>query len=125
MNGKKIKDLPPSWRPDLKEDIDLIEELTRIKGYDKVPSINPEKETAFPMSIISLIIRFDGFNKNWKKINVRREVKITKTILKYNKGSLWSIVYSVSIRLERGENVRICSINVIVSLCIIDRLKKL
>ena len=42
--GKKIKVLPPSWRPDLKEDIDLIEELTRIKGYDKVPLINPEKE---------------------------------------------------------------------------------
>ena len=44
MGGKKIKVLPPAWRPDLKEDIDLIEELTRIKGYDKVPLINPEKE---------------------------------------------------------------------------------
>ena len=31
-------------RQDIKEDIDLIEELTRIKGYDKVPLINPEKE---------------------------------------------------------------------------------
>ena len=44
ISGKKIKVLPPTWRPDLKEDIDLIEELTRIKGYDKVPLINPEKE---------------------------------------------------------------------------------
>jgi len=44
MSGKKIKVLPPSWRPDLKEDIDLIEELARIKGYDKIPLINPEKE---------------------------------------------------------------------------------
>jgi len=44
MSGKKIKVLPPTWRPDIKEDIDLIEELTRIKGYDKVPLINPEKE---------------------------------------------------------------------------------
>ena len=44
MSGKKMKVLPPTWRPDLKEDIDLIEELTRIKGYDKVPLINPEKE---------------------------------------------------------------------------------
>ena len=44
MSGKKIKVLPPSWRQDLKEDIDLIEELARIKGYDKVPLINPEKE---------------------------------------------------------------------------------
>jgi phenylalanyl-tRNA synthetase beta chain len=43
-SGKKIKVLPPSWRQDLKEDIDLIEELARIKGYDKVPLINPEKE---------------------------------------------------------------------------------
>ena len=44
MSGKKIKVLPPTWRPDITEDIDLIEELTRIKGYDKVPLINPEKE---------------------------------------------------------------------------------
>jgi len=44
MGGKKIKILPPTWRPDIKEDIDLIEELTRIKGYDKVPLTNPEKE---------------------------------------------------------------------------------
>ena len=44
MSGKKIKVLPPTWRPDIKEDIDLIEELTRIKGYNKVPLINPEKE---------------------------------------------------------------------------------
>ena len=44
VSGKKIKVLPPTWRPDIKEDVDLIEELTRIKGYDKVPLINPEKE---------------------------------------------------------------------------------
>ena len=44
MSGKKMKVLPPTWRPDIKEDIDLIEELTRIKGYDKIPIINPEKE---------------------------------------------------------------------------------
>jgi len=43
--GNKIKVLPPTWRPDIKEDIDLVEELARIKGYDKVPLINPEKES--------------------------------------------------------------------------------
>jgi len=43
--GKKnIKVVPPSWRPDIKEDVDLIEELVRIKGYDKIPLITPEKE---------------------------------------------------------------------------------
>jgi len=44
ISGKKIKIFPPRWRPDIKEDIDLIEELTRIKGYGKIPLINPEKE---------------------------------------------------------------------------------
>jgi len=44
ISGNKIKVLPPNWRPDITEDIDLIEELTRIKGYDKIPLINPEKE---------------------------------------------------------------------------------
>ena len=44
ISGKNMKILPPTWRPDIKEDIDLIEELTRIKGYDKVPLITPEKE---------------------------------------------------------------------------------
>ena len=44
ISGKKMKIFPPSWRPDIKEDIDIIEELTRIKGYDKVPLISPKKE---------------------------------------------------------------------------------
>ena len=43
ISGKKIKVLPPSWRPDLKEDVDLIEELIRIKGFDKISLIHPEK----------------------------------------------------------------------------------
>ena len=43
--GKKsIKVFPPSWRPDIKEDIDLIEELVRIKGYKNIPLIIPEKK---------------------------------------------------------------------------------
>ncbi len=44
VSGKTMKVLAPTWRPDIKEDVDLIEELTRIKGYDQVPLINPEKE---------------------------------------------------------------------------------
>jgi len=43
--GKKgIRVVPPSWRPDIKEDIDLVEELVRIKGYKNIPLIIPEKE---------------------------------------------------------------------------------
>jgi len=42
---KSIKVIPPTWRPDIKEDIDLIEELVRIKGYKKIPLISPKKES--------------------------------------------------------------------------------
>ena len=33
----------PSWRPDLKQPIDVIEELVRIYGYDKIKKIDPIK----------------------------------------------------------------------------------
>ena len=33
----------PSWRPDIKQEIDIIEELVRIHGYDKIKIIEPEK----------------------------------------------------------------------------------
>jgi len=32
---------PPSWRPDLTDPADLIEEVVRLEGYDKVPSVLP------------------------------------------------------------------------------------
>jgi len=44
LGKKSIKVIPPSWRPDIKEDVDLIEELVRIKGYKNIPLVTPEKE---------------------------------------------------------------------------------
>jgi phenylalanyl-tRNA synthetase beta chain len=40
----KIKVEVPSWRPDVAQDVDLIEELIRIKGFDKIKLIEPEKK---------------------------------------------------------------------------------
>ncbi len=34
----------PSWRPDIIQDVDLIEELIRIKGYKNIKLISPEKK---------------------------------------------------------------------------------
>jgi phenylalanyl-tRNA synthetase beta chain len=31
----------PSWRPDLKDKTDLVEEIARISGYDRIPSLLP------------------------------------------------------------------------------------
>ncbi len=33
----------PSWRPDISQAIDVVEELVRIYGYDKIKTIEPEK----------------------------------------------------------------------------------
>jgi len=43
--NKKILILSvPSWRPDIEQEIDIVEELVRIKGYDQIKIIEPEKD---------------------------------------------------------------------------------
>jgi phenylalanyl-tRNA synthetase beta chain len=32
---------PPSWRPDLTLPVDLVEEVLRLEGYDKIPTVLP------------------------------------------------------------------------------------
>ena len=34
----------PSWRPDISQEIDIVEELVRISGYDNIKTIDPIKE---------------------------------------------------------------------------------
>ena len=34
---------PPSWRPDILQPIDIVEEIVRIKGYDQIQTKLPEK----------------------------------------------------------------------------------
>ena len=38
----------PSWRPDISQEIDVVEELIRISGYEKIKTINPVKERTKP-----------------------------------------------------------------------------
>ena len=38
----------PSWRPDIEQEIDIIEELVRIHGYDQIQIIEPEKSRKKP-----------------------------------------------------------------------------
>ena len=33
----------PSWRPDITQEVDVVEELARIKGYEKIIKYEPEK----------------------------------------------------------------------------------
>ncbi len=47
-NGKNLNVEVPTWRPDIYGQIDLVEEVIRIKGFDKIESIEPEKKRLKP-----------------------------------------------------------------------------
>ena len=48
-NDKKFLRLKvPSWRPDITQPIDVVEELVRIHGYDKIKKIDPIKVRSKP-----------------------------------------------------------------------------
>ena len=38
----------PTWRPDVNGQIDLVEEIIRIKGFDKILSVEPERKRLKP-----------------------------------------------------------------------------
>jgi phenylalanyl-tRNA synthetase beta chain len=40
---KLLQLIVPSWRPDIEQEVDIVEELVRIKGYDQIKVIEPEK----------------------------------------------------------------------------------
>jgi phenylalanyl-tRNA synthetase beta chain len=41
VDGQQLTATPPSWRPDITDPYDLVEEVARIVGYDNVPSVLP------------------------------------------------------------------------------------
>ncbi len=41
---KYLKLTVPSWRPDILQEVDIVEELVRISGYDKIKTLDPIKE---------------------------------------------------------------------------------
>ena len=45
---KYFKLTVPSWRPDISQEVDVVEELVRISGYDKIKTIDPIKERTKP-----------------------------------------------------------------------------
>jgi phenylalanyl-tRNA synthetase beta chain len=41
LESTRLQVVPPSWRPDLTDPYDLVEEVARVVGYDKIPSVLP------------------------------------------------------------------------------------
>jgi phenylalanyl-tRNA synthetase beta chain len=42
VEGDRLTALAPTWRPDLTDPYDLVEEVARIVGYENVPSVLPD-----------------------------------------------------------------------------------
>jgi phenylalanyl-tRNA synthetase beta chain len=42
VDGDRVTATPPSWRPDLKEPADLVEEVLRLEGLEVIPSVLPQ-----------------------------------------------------------------------------------
>ncbi|AEV75144.1 phenylalanyl-tRNA synthetase, beta subunit [Mycolicibacterium rhodesiae NBB3] len=41
VNGDEVTATPPSWRPDLRQPADLVEEVLRLEGLEAIPSVLP------------------------------------------------------------------------------------
>ncbi len=41
VDGDRLTATPPSWRPDLRQSADLVEEVMRLEGLDVIPSVLP------------------------------------------------------------------------------------
>ena len=41
VDGDRLTATPPSWRPDIRQPADLVEEVMRLEGLDAIPSVLP------------------------------------------------------------------------------------
>ncbi|HVZ38104.1 MAG TPA: phenylalanine--tRNA ligase subunit beta [Candidatus Kapabacteria bacterium] len=50
VDEREVIAVAPTWRPDILEEIDLIEEIARLYGYDRIPA-NPHAAVTFDTSV--------------------------------------------------------------------------
>ena len=100
--SKKILKLQvPSWRPDISQPIDVVEELARIKGYDKIKTIEPEKVRLKPT-----------LNKTQKLFHFLQRAVASKG---YHEVVTWSFTDNKFNNLFKGDNKEIKIVNPISS----------
>ena len=60
-DGGTFTALPPSWRPDLTDPYDLVEEVARVVGYTRVPSVLPDAPAGRGLTRAQRLRRRIGF----------------------------------------------------------------
>lgn len=56
QDGSTLSVTPPSWRSDVTAEVDLIEEVARLHGYDAIPAeLRPFRPSAVPDSPLALL----------------------------------------------------------------------
>tara|TARA_B100000902_G_scaffold200354_1_gene190924 strand:+ start:1108 stop:3516 length:2409 start_codon:yes stop_codon:yes gene_type:complete len=115
----------PSWRPDILQEVDIVEELVRISGYDKIKIIDPVKERTKPtltqsqklfhflqraiaskgyLETITWSFTDSNYNDHFKSLN--KEIKIINPIsseLGVLRNSIFSnLVMYISKNIDRG-----------------------
>ncbi len=122
---KFLKLTIPSWRPDISQEVDIVEELVRITGYEKISTIDPiKRRTKATLNKFQKLFHFlqraiaskgyteaitwsftdSRYNDHFKDIN--KEVKIVNPIsseLGVLRNSIFSnLVMYTSRNLDRG-----------------------
>lgn len=80
--GKIFKCVVPPYRKDILEEIDLVEEITRVVGYDCIPEtlpylnpgMIPEKQTPLELNQITELLKGAGVNETMSSSFVNGEI---------------------------------------------------
>jgi phenylalanyl-tRNA synthetase beta chain len=123
--GEVILCVIPSWRNDIKEEVDLIEEVARIYGYDNIPKpsvqqeqIRTENNSFFPALVETFRTKLSGLGfsealnysfceiKELEALGLKYHYKIANPISKENEvlrpSLLVSLYKNLSLNLDRG-----------------------
>ena len=94
-NKKNLQLKVPTWRPDISQEVDVVEELIRIKGYEKIELIEPQK-----------IRQKETLNKKQKLFHFLQRAVASKG---YLEAITWSFTYSRinQLFLEKNKEIKI------------------
>jgi phenylalanyl-tRNA synthetase beta chain len=59
--GAALAVTPPSWRGDIEGEADLVEEVLRIHGYERIPAVPLARDTVMPKPALTPLQRRRGF----------------------------------------------------------------